>query len=326
MRYHQQRIGGVRFLLPVVLLIALNQPLLNAQDSTNYHLVFDSNRDGNYDIYAMDVQGSNIRRLTDHPSQDFAPTCSPDGRFIAFTTFRDGEGEIYVMNADGTNQRNLTNHPLPDMSPAWSPDGEWIAFRSRRADPEGLSDIFIMSPDGSNLQNITDNPDRLDTDCAWSPDSQQMVLSAWEDGNPDLFIVSIGDGKLRKLVNMGFDDSEPAWSPDGQWIAFRPDELGIMLIGVDGRGAWNLTPAGSGDRHPACSPDGQWVAFASTRDGNYDVYVMDATGKRVRNVSRHPASDGKRGVAWLDLSGSQPVPTKSQKHMVWGGLKELKCR
>ncbi|MBI4833902.1 MAG: PD40 domain-containing protein [Planctomycetes bacterium] len=84
-------------------------------------IAFDSNRDGNSDIYTMDADGKNQTRLTDSPKNDISPRWSPDGKKIAFVSERDGNSEIYVMDADGKNQTRLTNNPKSDSSPDWSP-------------------------------------------------------------------------------------------------------------------------------------------------------------------------------------------------------------
>jgi hypothetical protein len=104
-------------------------------------IAFDSLRDGNYEIYVMNVDGSGIKRLTNSPAHDGVPSWSPDGKKIAFSSDRDGNDEIYVMNADGSDQKRLTNNPAVDGCPSWSPDGKKLAFVLLRDDnPE----IYIM--------------------------------------------------------------------------------------------------------------------------------------------------------------------------------------
>ena len=89
----------------------------------------------------MGSDGSNSRRLTDHPAEDRSPSWSPDGRHIAFDSERAGKAEIYVMGSDGSNRRRLTDHPAGDRSPSWSPDGRHIAFESNR---DGDWEIYVM--------------------------------------------------------------------------------------------------------------------------------------------------------------------------------------
>ncbi|MFC1694466.1 SUMF1/EgtB/PvdO family nonheme iron enzyme, partial [Candidatus Latescibacterota bacterium] len=95
-------------------------------------IAFSSERDGNWEIYIMDMYNSNKTRLTINYSIDRCPSWSPDGSKIAFYSERDGNYEIYVMNADGSNQHKLTNNPGIDTNPSWSPDGLKIAFSSYR--------------------------------------------------------------------------------------------------------------------------------------------------------------------------------------------------
>ena len=95
-------------------------------------IVFQSDRDGDWEIYVMNADGSNVVQLTHNSAADEYPVWSPDGKQIAFKSNRDGNFEIYVMDADGTNQKRLTNHPSNDEDPAWSPDGKHIVFHSDR--------------------------------------------------------------------------------------------------------------------------------------------------------------------------------------------------
>ena len=84
-------------------------------------IAFDSDRDGNYEIYVMNADGSNPHNLSNNPANDEDPVWSPDGSQIAFDTKRGGNNEIYVMNADGSNQHNLSSNPADDRHPAWRP-------------------------------------------------------------------------------------------------------------------------------------------------------------------------------------------------------------
>ena len=84
-------------------------------------IAFESDRDGNYEIYIMNVDGSEQTRLTDNPADDWGLSFSPDGSKIAFESYRDGNWEIYIMNIDGSEQTRLTDNPAFDWWPSFSP-------------------------------------------------------------------------------------------------------------------------------------------------------------------------------------------------------------
>ena len=84
-------------------------------------IAFSSERDGNFEIYVMNANGTIPTRLTNNATADAAPSWSPDGTKIAFRSRRDGNSEIYVMNANGTNQTRLTNNATADLEPSWRP-------------------------------------------------------------------------------------------------------------------------------------------------------------------------------------------------------------
>ena len=86
-------------------------------------IAFFSDRDGNFEIYVMNADGTGVSRLTDEPGADALPAWSPDGERIVFVSDRSGNEEIFVMNADGTAVEQLTDDPADDVEPAWSPAG-----------------------------------------------------------------------------------------------------------------------------------------------------------------------------------------------------------
>jgi Tol biopolymer transport system component len=217
-------------------------------------IAFASTRFGRSDVFVMAAGGGTPVRLTTNTADDYHPTWSPDGSRIAFESLRDDNAEIYVMNADGTDQTRLTTNAGLDGSPAWSPDGRLIAFESEVA---GNEDIYTMHPDGSHLRRLTSAP-KEDTDPAWSPDGRKIAFTSSRFGPPRLFVMNAdGTGQVAisppagRLAGGGtgiWMDANPAWSPDGAWLAFattRPGTLQIWAMHPDGGSLQALTRFGN---------------------------------------------------------------------------------
>ena len=128
------------------------------------YIVFQSNRDGNWEIYVMGADGSNPGNLTNHEGNDFSPAWSPDGRYIAFDRDHEGDREIYVMEANGSNPAPPDRQRGNGWLPTWSPDGSYIAFQSDR---EGESqEIYVIEVETGNVQRLTEHMAFM---AAWSP-------------------------------------------------------------------------------------------------------------------------------------------------------------
>src|SRR5690606_32434425 len=111
--------------------------------------------DGAPEIFVVDADGRNPRRLTRHKAIDVSPTWSPDGRRIAFVSDRTGAPNVYVMDADGGNLRRLTTGGGYATAPAWSPDGRWIAYELRVG---GQFDIWLADPEGQGQAPLVTHP------------------------------------------------------------------------------------------------------------------------------------------------------------------------
>ena len=240
-------------------------------------IAFESTRDGNWEIYVMNADGTGVVRLTDDDAWDRSPAWSPDGGRIAFGSDRDGNQEIYVMNADGTGVVRLTDNRASDYNPAWSPDGGRIAFGSDR---DGNWEIYVMNADGTGVVRLTNNT-AVDYFPTWSPDGGRIAFGSDRDGNREIYVMNAdGTGVVRLTDNEAWD-GYPAWSPDGGRIAFDSDRDGnreIYVMNAAGTGVVRLTDNEAWDGSPAWSPDGGRIAFGSDRDGNWEIYVMNVAG------------------------------------------------
>ncbi|MGH7630419.1 MAG: TolB family protein [Gemmatimonadales bacterium] len=270
-------------------------------------IAFATDRDGNFEIYAMNPDGTGLTRVTDHPARDVDPDWSPDGSRIVFESDRDQQPEysdIYMMNADGTGLTRLTDDAAWDGEPAWSPDGSRVAFASVRS---GNPDIFVMNADGTGLTNLTNDPAHEFTP-AWSPDGSKVAFERRDPGR-EIYVMNADGTGVTNLTNHAAPDGWPAWSPDGTRIAFASNRAGggignnveIYVMNTDGSGVTQLTQdpmnLDARDEAPVWSPGGDRIAFVTDRDGNREIYVMNGDGTGFTNLTNHPAFDAT--PAWL---------------------------
>jgi TolB protein len=180
-------------------------------------IAFSSKREGTFDIYAMDADGTGTRRLTTTRADDGDPSWSPDGRSIVFA--RGAPANLYLMSPDGSDVRPLVVNPADDTQPAWSPDGRWIAF-TRKVPGTSIREVWLVRPDGTGIRQLTSLAAVSDAP-SWSPDSTRVAF-ATNVRNVEFDIYSVGvDGSGQRRVTVTAEDSfEPAWSGDGATIVY----------------------------------------------------------------------------------------------------------
>ncbi|GAB4477376.1 MAG: hypothetical protein Kow00124_20520 [Anaerolineae bacterium] len=253
-------------------------------------IAFASDRDGNFEIYVLDMVTRVSARLTTNDADDREPAWSPDGLRLAFVSTRDGEAALYVMNSDGSGVIRVTagGEGVRDHSPAWSPDGQRIAFTRETAGGSGLYLLDTGCLDQPEACEETVTPittDTFDRTPDWSPDGRLIAYTAAEfAGLPSAIALIDPAGESRRaLAGTGSSDSAPRWSPDGRRLAFvsnREGDPDLWLMDAAGADTApiQITLSSANDVEPDWSPDGVFLVFASDRgeQADFELYLVRA--------------------------------------------------
>ena len=209
------------------------------------------------DIFAVDRNGMNMKRLTILDGADDSPAWSPTGNRIAFRHWDGDRSDIWIMNADGSSPVSLTSDmPTegPRGAPAWSADGSRIAFSELINGPPGtISSIWVMNADGSEKRAVISDSPSFDTSPTWSPDGTRLAFVRYYSGEADITIVRLSDGALQRIQLIGLEGM-PSWSPDGALIAFSSGSSNnLFTVQPDGRNLRQRTvnPAWGGGLSPS---------------------------------------------------------------------------
>jgi tol-pal system beta propeller repeat protein TolB len=231
------------------------------------------------EIWTMNGDGSEPRRLTNNATFDLGAVWSPNGKTVAFYGYdvEAPDPHVFLINADGGEQTQLTE--MRGRFPSWSASGK-IAFDN------AAGDIFAVNPDGSGLERLTNDPAARNIRPDWSPNGQKIAFTTRRDGNDEIYSMNADGTEPTRLTFDPAADNAPAWSPDGERIVFQRNVGGgnteIYSMKADGTDQTRLTDYHGRDQDADWSPNGRTIVFERDiepiSDGTLQLFTMNADG------------------------------------------------
>lgn len=255
-------------------------------------IAFQSDRDGNWEIYLMDVDGAQEVRITQNQAQDEMPVFSRVNHQILFTSTRDDsinqarldkKRDIYSMNLETGAAENLTRHAADDWYPSLSSDGNELVFASERDDQrdvpfhEKLSEIYVQNLKNSEVLRYTQN-ESDDGSPALSPDGKWILFTSNRTGHYELFRIAVKGQLTEQITDFKVNCGAPRYSHDGKKITFFSDLKGnfdIYLMDSNSSNLIQLTNDPLQDSYPSFSSDKRKIIFHSNQTGKYQIYWID---------------------------------------------------
>jgi TolB protein len=267
-------------------------------------LIFSANWDGDYEIYTIQADGNNLKKLTDNEKDDVAPLWSPDGEKIAFVTRSLGNlGQLIVMKSNGTDLIPITTDDFAIAPLEWSPDNRYIAFEGEQ---DGMADFYIVDPSTSAPMKVSDSEDYFfPSNLTWSPHSNELAYDvglALTGSLRGVILVKLDNPSIYKLLHQSgenpaewFSDSLPDWDLQHNWIALVSSSIPIneeqvYIIRPNGSNRQQLTTSNSRKILVRWSPNGEMIAYGAVigpienNTSEKAIYVINPDGSNERMV------------------------------------------
>jgi TolB protein len=237
-------------------------------------IAFVSNVTGTKEIYVMDYDGENMRRVTRDNMMAVYPAWFPGGQRIAYTRFRGQRQETCVVSAQSGATTKLTTFPGLNAFVAVSRDGGSIAMSLSR---DGNTEIYRLRSDGSDPRRLTTGRSTESSPC-WSPDGRRIAFVSDRSGSPQIYAMPSTGGSADRVTYRGGYNTSPDWSPKGDLLAYTSQVEGvfqIFTVDVETKEVVRLTTGRENKEDPSWAPDGRHLVYSVKSGGKSDLYMID---------------------------------------------------
>jgi TolB protein len=251
-------------------------------------IAFLAQEDGGKEVYLIDFDGYNLKKLTRDNTVNLSPAWSPDGKWIVYTSYAARNPDLVMINTAGEKRQTLNRFQGLNAAPAWSPDMQKIAFVLSR---DQNSEIYLLKKN-RQLQRLTRHYN-IDTSPTWSPDGKKIAFTSDRSGTgaPQIYIMDAVKGDSSPVTRISFGSSyndNPSWSPDGDKIAYtslvdRKFQISVYDLETH-KNQIVATGRGSVEK-PSWSPDGRFIVYRKQVNGSSNIYIKRFGGDRVRQLT-----------------------------------------
>ena len=239
------------------------------------------------ELFVMDLDGSNLRQITDDRGLAVSPSWAPSGESVLYTSYRFRQPDLFIRPLANKTFKQITNDEGLEVGAKFSPDGSVIIV-SRSVGRD--SNLVLLNPDGSLRRKVTDSGGAIDVSPSWAPDGNSIAFCSNRAGGPQIYTMPIQGGTPRRIsyVSSNYCTS-PAWSPKGDKLAFVcmvEGRFQVFVTDPNGSKAVQLTSLGDNEG-PSWAPNGEYLVFSSTfgRGRSYDLAIMRADGSSVKKIT-----------------------------------------
>ena len=240
------------------------------------------------EIYLIDFDGHNLRRVTHDNTVNLSPAWSPDAKWIMYTSYAARNPDLIMIDTSG--QQRQTIHRLPGLNaaPAWSPDMQSIALVLSR---DQNSEVYILNKD-RQLERLTRHFN-IDTSPTWSPDGKKIAFTSDRSGTgaPQIYIMDSVKGDRSQVTRISFGsgyNDNPAWSPNGDKIAYTSKEgrkFQIRIYDLNTHKSQLLTSGFGSSEQPSWSPDGRFIIYRKRENNRYNLFIRKLGSGEARQLT-----------------------------------------
>ncbi|MGP8330096.1 MAG: TolB family protein [Methanosarcinaceae archaeon] len=211
--------------------------------------------------------GTSRYKLTDNEVMDYDPSWSSDGEKIVFVSQREVKNgsHVYTVSKDGTNLQRITNKERGYFLPKWSYRGDIIAVI---ADFGG--DIYLIKTDGTQHHQLTTIGGITSFD--WSTTENKIVFNSLTESGWEVFMVDVDNKEIIRVTNNNIDDYQPAWSPNGEFIAYI-SEGDIRIVDTENGDSLKISNPNGSIQSFSWYPNGQIISYAIPDSSKENFFV-----------------------------------------------------
>jgi len=237
------------------------------------------------EIYIMDWDGADLRRVTRNGMGNNAPAWSPDGRWLAYSSFKSSPPGVFILPTNGGAEFRVNAPAAQGIGGNFSPDSRFFAYAERT----GRTYQLVLYDMATRVRSRLSRSFGIDVTPSFSPDGRRIVFASGRSGGPQIYVMNADGSDPRRISFQGTYNTEPRWSPRGDRIAYSTrvsDHVSIDIVTVnpDGSDLRRLTGAQGKNESPSWSPDGRHLTFSSDRSGRKEIYVMTSAGTELKRL------------------------------------------